>query len=60
MAPPGEWCTEKARLEHVLSFMETRHFLSLARMHGEAELAKRITGTMHFYIRLTNMVLGGT
>ena len=56
----GEWCTEEARLRRVLNFIEQRHFLSLARMHGEAALAKRITNSMHFHIRLTNMVLGGT
>ena len=44
----------------MLSFMEMRHFLALARQHGDAGLAKRITDAMHFNIRLTNMVLGKT
>ena len=36
--------------------MEQRHYLALARQHGESELAKKITEANRFYVRLTNMV----
>ena len=55
-APLGEWETKESRQARVLSFIEQRHFLALARQHGEVELAKRITEVNHFFIRLTNMV----
>ncbi len=36
--------------------MQFRHYLSLARQYEDKDLAERITATMHFHIRLTNMV----
>ncbi len=40
----------------VVSFMEQRHFLSLARANGEEDLAKRISDANRFKIRITNMI----
>ena len=36
--------------------MEQRHYLALARLHEETELAKRLTSVNHFHLRLTNMI----
>ncbi len=36
--------------------MEQRHYLALARMHGEIDLADRLTTVKHFHVRLTNMI----
>ena len=33
--------------------MEMRHYLALARMHNETELAKRVTEANRFYVRLS-------
>ena len=55
-APDGEWDTKEARMQRVVTFMEQRHYLALARMHGEADLAKKVTDANRFFIRLTNMV----
>ena len=52
----GQWCTRERRMKRVLTFMEQRHYLALARMHGEVSLAKRITDDNRFLLRLTNMV----
>ena len=54
----GPFETQESRQRHVLTFMEMRHFLALARQYGETELAQRITDVNKFYVRLTNMVLG--
>ena len=54
----GPFETQESRQRHVLTFMEMRHFLALARQYGETELAKRITDVNKFHVRLTNMVLG--
>ena len=43
-------------MKRVVTFMEMRHYLALARMHGEVSLAKRITDDNRFLLRLTNMV----
>ena len=43
-------------MQRVLTFVEQRHYLSLARNYGEAELARRITDVNAFKIRLTNMI----
>jgi len=43
-------------MQRVVSFMEFRHYLSLARQYEDKDLAERITATMHFHCRLTNMV----
>ena len=43
-------------MKRVVTFMEQRHYLALARMHGEADLAKKVTDVNRFFIRLTNMV----
>ena len=43
-------------MQRVLTFMEQRHYLALARGHGEVDLAKRITAANHFHVRLTNMI----
>ena len=45
-----------ARNQRVLTFMEMRHYLSLARKHDEIDLQKKITDANHFYVRITNMV----
>ena len=42
-APEVPWDTMEARNQRVLQFMEMRHYLSLARKHDEADLAKKIT-----------------
>ncbi len=55
-APDGEWDTKECRMERVLKFMEQRHYLAMARQHGEDELARKITDRNRFYVRLTNMV----
>ena len=55
-APDGEWVAKEARQLRMVSFMEQRHFLALARQHEEFELAKRITDANKFFIRITNMV----
>jgi len=55
-APDGDWDIKASRMQRVLTFMEQRHYLALARMHGEADLAKRITNVNHFALRLTNMI----
>ena len=55
-APKGEWDTKEARMQRVVTFMEQRHYLALARMHGEADLTKKVTDANRFFIRLTNMV----
>ena len=38
-APDGEWDTKECRMDRVINFMEQRHYLALARQHGEEELA---------------------
>ena len=43
-------------MQRVVTFMEQRHYLALARMHGGTDLAKRITTANHFHARLTNMI----
>ena len=43
-------------MQRVVTFMEQRHYLALARQHDEKELARKITDANHFYVRLTNMV----
>ena len=55
-APDGEWDTKESRMQRIVTFMEQRHYLALARMYGEADLAKKITKVNRFYVRLTNMV----
>ena len=55
-APDGEWDTKACRMERVVTFMEQRHYLALARQHGEDDLAARITKANRFYVRLTNMM----
>ena len=55
-APDSDWDTLESRMQRVVTFMEQRHYLALARMHGETELAKIITTVNHFHIRLTNMI----
>jgi len=59
-APDGQWTDKESRMQRVVKFMEQRHFLSLARGHGETDLAKRITEQNRFLIRLTNMIHGVT
>ena len=54
-APEAEWDTKASRMARVVQFMEQRHYLALARQRGEADLAKKITDTNRFYVRLTNM-----
>ena len=54
--PDGEWGTKECRNEGVLKFMEQRHYLSLARQHGEEELTEKITRGNRFFVRSTNMV----
>lgn len=55
-APDVGWCNKDDRMERVVTFMEMRHFLSLARQYDETELAKKLTEANRFYVRLTNMV----
>ena len=55
-APDGEWVDKENRMRRVLTFMEQRHLLALARQHNEDELAQPITKKNRFYIRLTNMI----
>ncbi len=55
-APDGEWDTKESRSQRVVTFMEQRHYLALARQHGETDLAKKITDANRFLMRLTNMV----
>ena len=55
-SPDGEWGTKECRNERVLKFMEQRHYLALARQHGEDELTEKITRGNRFFVRLTNMV----
>ena len=43
-------------MERVVAFMEQRHYLALARQHGEDDLAMRITEANCFLVRLTNML----
>ena len=51
-----DWDNKEDRMRRVVSFMEMRHYLSLARQHGEVDLGKRITDYNRFHIRLTNML----
>ena len=44
----GNWCTRERRMMRVVNFMEQRHYLTLARQHGEVSLAKRITDQNRF------------
>ena len=53
-APDGEWIERENRMRRVLTFMEQRHLLALARQHNEHELAQEITKKNRFFIRLTN------
>ena len=55
-APSPDWFTKDSRMERVLNFVEMRHFLALARQHGEVELTQKISDQNHFKVRLTNMV----
>lgn len=55
-APDGQWIDKESRMQRVVTFMQQRHFLSLARSFGETDLAKRITEQNRFLIRLTNMI----
>ena len=43
-------------MQRIVTFMEQRHYLALARRHGETDLASRLTTVNHFHVRLTNMV----
>ena len=52
----GFWVTRERRMRRMLTFMEQRHYLALARQHGELDLAKRITQANRFLVRLTNMI----
>lgn len=55
-APDGQWDTKESRMQRVVTFMEQRHYLTLARMYEEIELAEKITNVNRFLVRLTNMV----
>ena len=55
-APDESWDSKESRMQRLVSFMQFRHYLSLARQYEDKDLAERITATMHFHIRLTNMV----
>ena len=37
-APDGEWVEKESRMRRVLTFMEQRHLLALARQHNEEDL----------------------
>ena len=39
----GFWVTRERRMRRIITYMEQRHYLALARQHGELDLAKRIT-----------------
>ena len=39
-APGGEFTDKESRMQRVLQFMEQRHYLALARQHGEKHLVK--------------------
>ena len=52
----GFWITRERRMQRLITFMEQRHYLALARQHGELDLARRITEANRFLVRLTNMV----
>ncbi len=56
IAPAADWDTKKSRMDRILTFVEMRHFLALARQHDEIELMQKISDANHFKIRLTNMV----
>ena len=43
-------------MQRVVTFMEQRFYLALARQHDELDLVKQITEVNRFYVRLTNMV----
>ena len=58
LAPDSQWTDKESRMQRVITFMEMRHFLSLARSYGETDLAKRVTEQNRFLIRLTNMIRG--
>lgn len=55
-APGPEYDDIESRKQRILTFIEMRHYLSLARAHDELDLAQRITSQCAFHIRLTNMV----
>ena len=55
-APDGEWDTKESRSQRIVTFMEQRHYLALARQYGESDLAQGITDANRFLVRLTNMV----
>jgi len=55
-APDGEWDNKESRMQRIVSFMEQRHYLALARAHDDTELVKRLTAANTFYVRLTTMV----
>ena len=55
-APDGEWDSKENRMQRVVTFMEQRHYLALARQHGETDLTKKITDANRFLVRLTNIV----
>ena len=42
-APDGEWDNKESRMQRIVTFMEQRHYLALARQYGETDLAKKIT-----------------
>ena len=43
-APDGEWDTKAARGQRIVTFMEQRHYLALARQYEDTDLAKRTAG----------------
>ena len=45
------------RMERVLTFMQMRHFLTLARKHSEPDLIEQITRQNRFYVRLREFKL---
>ena len=55
-SPEPQWENRSARMQRIVTFMEQRHNLALARQHDELDLAKQITDVNHFHVRLTNMV----
>ena len=45
-SPEPQWDNKQARMQRVVTFMQQRHYLALARQHDEVDLAKKITGEL--------------
>ncbi len=52
------WDNREMRMQRIVTFMQQRHNLSLARQYSEQDMFDRIAKQNRFFVRLTNMAPG--